>query len=71
MDFGICLQSVIPVRVEPSHKSEMVTQVLFGELYRVLGKEDHWLRVSWRMIIMKDGLIRSNRFPWMKRNLSV
>ena len=32
MDFGICLQSVIPVRFEPTHKSEMVTQVLFGEL---------------------------------------
>ena len=31
--------------MEPSHKSEMVTQVIFGELYRILGKEDHWLRV--------------------------
>jgi hypothetical protein len=46
MDFGICLQSVIPVRLEPSHRAEMVTQVLFGELYRVQGKEDHWLRVQ-------------------------
>ena len=46
MDFGICLQSVIPVRVEPSHKAEMVTQVLFGELHRVLGKQDHWIKVQ-------------------------
>ncbi|MCX6245828.1 MAG: C40 family peptidase [Bacteroidetes bacterium] len=45
MDFGICLQSVIPVRAEPSHKSEMVTQVLFGELYRIIGKENEWLKV--------------------------
>ena len=45
MDFGICLQSVIPVRIEPSHPSEMVTQVLFGELYRIMVKEDQWLRV--------------------------
>ena len=45
MDFGICLQSVIPVRIEPSHKSEMVTQILFGELYRVIENQDHWIRV--------------------------
>ena len=46
MDFGICLQSVIPVRIEPSHKSEMVTQILFGELYRVIENQDHWIRVQ-------------------------
>jgi hypothetical protein len=46
MDFGICLQSVIPVRFEPTHKSEMVTQVLFGELYRVMGRQSHWLKVQ-------------------------
>ena len=46
MDFGICLQSVIPVRIEPTHRSEMVTQILFGELYRIMDREDHWLRVN-------------------------
>lgn len=45
MDFGICLQSAIAVRSEPSHRSEMTTQVIFGELFRILGQEDHWLRV--------------------------
>ena len=46
MDFGICLQSVIPVRREPSHRSEMVTQLLFGELFRIMDKADQWLRVQ-------------------------
>ena len=46
MNFGICLQSIIPVRIEPSHPSEMVTQILSGELYRVIGKEDQWLLVQ-------------------------
>ena len=45
MEFGICLHSVIPVRSEPSHKSEMVTQVLFGELFRVTGTENSWIRI--------------------------
>lgn len=46
MDFGFCLQSVVPVRIEPTHKSEMVTQILFGELYRIMRKEDQWLKVQ-------------------------
>jgi hypothetical protein len=46
MNFGICLQSVIPVRVEPTHRSEMVTQILYGELYRLIGKDDDWFRVQ-------------------------
>jgi hypothetical protein len=46
MDFGICLQSVVPVRIEPTHRSEMVTQILFGELYRIMSMEDSWLRVN-------------------------
>lgn len=46
MEFGICLQAVIPVRSEPSHRSEMVTQVLFGELFRILLAEKEWVRVQ-------------------------
>ncbi|MCK9218979.1 MAG: C40 family peptidase [Bacteroidales bacterium] len=46
MEFGICLHSIIPVRFEPNHTSEMVTQILFGELYRVIGKENGWCRVQ-------------------------
>jgi gamma-D-glutamyl-L-lysine dipeptidyl-peptidase len=46
MEFGICLQTVIPVRSEPSHKSEMVTQVLFGELFRILMTDKGWARVQ-------------------------
>jgi hypothetical protein len=45
MEYGICLLSVIPLRAEPSHKSEMVTQLLFGELYQVLDKENSWYRI--------------------------
>ncbi len=46
MEFGICLHSVIPVRFEPSHKSEMVTQVLFGELYSVIERATSWIRIQ-------------------------
>ena len=46
MEFGICLQTVIPVRAEPSHRSEMVTQVLFGELFRILSSESGWVSIQ-------------------------
>jgi len=45
MDYGICLQSLVPVRSSPSHKSEMCTQLLFGELYSVLETDNDWLKV--------------------------
>lgn len=45
MQHGICLLSVVPCRSEPSGKSEMVTQLLFGEHYTLLGQEEDWLRI--------------------------
>jgi hypothetical protein len=46
MEYGICLYSVIPVRAEPSHKSEMVTQILFGELYEVIENIASWVKIK-------------------------
>lgn len=45
MDFGICELSVLPLRSETSHKSEIVSQLLFGEAYQVLEKKPEWLRI--------------------------
>jgi len=46
MEFGICTHSVIPVRAEPSHKAEMTSEILFGELYRMVEKADPWIRIQ-------------------------
>ncbi|OQX73152.1 MAG: hydrolase Nlp/P60 [Bacteroidetes bacterium 4484_249] len=45
MKFGICLLSVVPVRSEPSDTSEMVTQVLFGDLIVINEKINNWLKI--------------------------
>ncbi|WP_124397443.1 C40 family peptidase [Thermaurantimonas aggregans] len=43
---AISLLSVIPMRKEPSHRSEMVNQILFGELMYVLEtKDEEWVKV--------------------------
>jgi hypothetical protein len=46
MKFGICHLSVVPCRMEPSDKSEMVTQLLFGEVLKIYEEK----RVGWRKI---------------------
>jgi hypothetical protein len=40
--YGICDLSVIPVRKSSSSKSELVTQLLFGELYTITKQTDKW-----------------------------
>ncbi|MBI4931250.1 MAG: C40 family peptidase [Bacteroidetes bacterium] len=40
--FGICNLSIVPCRKEPSDKSEMVTQLLFGEHFEVLEEKKSW-----------------------------
>ena len=42
---GICHLTVIPMRAEPSHRSEMVSQLLFGETYAVMENLGEWVRV--------------------------
>ena len=43
--FGICNLSLVPVRKEASDKSEMVTQLLFGEHFEILEKNKQWRRI--------------------------
>jgi len=45
MNFGICNLSIIPLRSETSDRSELVSQVLYGELFKVLEIRTKWSRV--------------------------
>src|ERR1035437_11153075 len=40
--FGIGNLSIVPCRKEPSDKSEMVTQLLFGEHFQLLDSKGNW-----------------------------
>jgi hypothetical protein len=46
MKYGVCNLSVVPCRAEASDKSEIVTQLLFGELLKVYEKKQSWFRVK-------------------------
>lgn len=45
MNYGICPLSVVPVRSSASDKSEMVSQLLFGETVEFLEKKGNWARI--------------------------
>ncbi|MBS9766192.1 MAG: C40 family peptidase [Flavobacteriaceae bacterium] len=45
MLYGICNLSIVPMRIEPSDASEMVSQLLFGEHFKVLEKRKKWSRI--------------------------
>lgn len=45
MEFGFCELSLVPVRAMPDDKSEMTTQLLFGDLIVVLEKQEKWTRI--------------------------
>lgn len=42
MRYGIPLIPIIPMRKTPAESSEMVSQVLFGEIFQILEKEKNW-----------------------------
>jgi cell wall-associated NlpC family hydrolase len=45
MTYGICNLSAIAMRKEARHSSEMVSQLLYNETYRVLDKTKEWVLV--------------------------
>ena len=45
MNYGLCNLNIVPLRIEDSDCSEMVSQVLYGELFEVLELSEKWCKV--------------------------
>ena len=45
MQYAVCCVPVSSLRLEPSHKSEMVSQLLFGEKSVAIDQGDGWVKV--------------------------
>ena len=45
MKYGISQLSVVPGRSEASDKAEMVTQILFGEHYKIIDERSKWVKI--------------------------
>jgi hypothetical protein len=46
MKHGISTLSIVPIRMEPTHRSQQVSQLLFGETYEILTTQDTWLKIA-------------------------
>jgi hypothetical protein len=45
MDYGICNLSIVPLRSEASDRTELVSQILFGEHFKVLESRKNWSKI--------------------------
>lgn len=43
--YGICNLSIVPLRLNPSDASEMVSQVVLGEYFEILEKDKKWSKI--------------------------
>src|SRR5438270_6559628 len=46
MSYVICTVAVAPLRKESNHRSELTSQLLFGETAQVLEEQQEWLRIK-------------------------
>ena len=46
MNYGICNLSNIPLRLEPNDRSEMISQLLFGDHFEVISSSKQWLKIK-------------------------
>lgn len=45
MQYGICKLSIVPVRSEANDASEMVTQLLYGDHFKIIEERKKWVRI--------------------------
>jgi len=46
MEYGVNINTILPMRTEPSEKSEMISQLLFGEFFEVQERDGSFYRVK-------------------------
>jgi len=60
LKYGYCHLSLIPLRKENSHRSELISQFLFGDCFKIIKQKDEWLFVS-GLLDQYEGWIESKQ----------
>jgi len=60
MNFAACILPAAAVRKKASHKSEMVNQLLFGEMMRVIEAKKNWWKIQ---------SVHDNYEGWIRNNM--
>lgn len=45
MQYAICNLGIVPLRIEPDHTSQMLSQLLYGEVFQILEERAQWSRI--------------------------
>ncbi len=45
MKYGISALSVIPMRQRPSHESELVSELLYNDIYEIIDENEEWFKI--------------------------
>lgn len=67
MQHGICSLSIIPVQESPDGNSGMLTQLLYGELYKILESRKYWSRIRVQLD-RTEGWIRNNQLHLLEES---
>ncbi|MDT0557590.1 C40 family peptidase [Ichthyenterobacterium sp. W332] len=67
MQYAICNLGIVPLRLEPSDTAEMVSQVLYGDVFKVLEQRSKWSRI--RLAFDKyEGWIDNKQYALISEN---
>ena len=67
MQYGLCYLSIVPLRLEASDTSELVSQLLYGDCFKVLEHRKAWSRI--RLSFDKyEGWIDNKQFQLIKES---
>jgi hypothetical protein len=45
MNYGICHLSIVPMRANPEDASELVSQLLYGEIFKIIDQRKKWIKI--------------------------
>lgn len=67
MQYGVCPLNIIPIRTHTSCESEMISQLLYGEHFKILEQRKHWckIRVAFDRL---EGWIKNNQIQLIDEN---
>ena len=46
LEYGICHLSIVPMRSENSHQSELVSQLLYGDCFKIISQKKDWFQIT-------------------------
>jgi cell wall-associated NlpC family hydrolase len=70
MQTGICHLSLVPLRADPTSKSEQVSQVLFGETYDIIDQTADWTKITTHLDNYTGWIAENQLCIWDQKDMS-